>query len=135
LRWRFQVARWTCSRGPVGESERQIFFNALGIMLLIAAPVILATFAVAWFFRASNDRAPHWPDWAYSGRLEIIVWSFPALSVMFLGAVAWVGSQRLDPRQPLEGGQQGALEIDVVSLDWKWLFISIRKRSSQASTN
>ncbi len=110
-------------RGPVGESERQIFFNALSIMLLIAAPVISATFAVAWFFRASNDRAPHWPDWSYSGRLEFIVWSFPALAVMFLGAVAWVGSQRLDPRRPLAGGQAGALEIDVVSLDWKWLFI------------
>jgi cytochrome o ubiquinol oxidase subunit 2 len=50
---------------------------------------------------------------------------------MFLGAVAWVGSQALDPRRPLEGakqealegGKKSALEIDVVSLDWKWLFI------------
>jgi cytochrome o ubiquinol oxidase subunit 2 len=109
-------------RGPVGESERQIFFNALAIMLFIAVPVILGTFAVAFFFRASNESAPYWPDWCYSGRLEFIIWSVPALAVMFLGAVAWVGSHALDPRKPLEG-RPDTLEIDVVSLDWKWLFI------------
>jgi cytochrome o ubiquinol oxidase subunit 2 len=82
----------------------------------------LATLAFAWWFRASNTRARHLPTWSYSGRLELIVWSIPALVVFFLGGIAWIGSHLLDPARPLSSSAK-PLEIQVVSLDWKWLFI------------
>jgi len=56
------------------------------------------------------------------GRLELLVWAIPALVVLFLGGVAWVGSHDLDPAKPLDS-RVAPLEVDVVSLDWKWLFI------------
>jgi cytochrome o ubiquinol oxidase subunit 2 len=110
------------SHGPVDTSERLILFDSLAIMLAIVVPVILATLAVAWWFRASNTRAVYWPDWAFSGRLELIVWAIPALVITFLGGIAWFGSHALDPFRPLEGNAK-PLEVEVVSLDWRWLFI------------
>jgi cytochrome o ubiquinol oxidase subunit II len=108
--------------GPIGEAERTILLDALVIMLAIVVPTLLATLAFAWWFRASNSHARHLPTWAYSGRVELIVWSIPALVVFFLGGVAWIGAHELDPARPLDSRVK-PLEIQVVSLDWKWLFI------------
>jgi cytochrome o ubiquinol oxidase subunit 2 len=108
--------------GPVGEAERTILLDALTIMLAIVVPTLLAILAFAWWFRASNTHARHLPTWAYSGRIELIVWSIPALVVFFLGGVAWIGAHELDPARPLESSVK-PLEVQVVSLDWKWLFI------------
>jgi cytochrome o ubiquinol oxidase subunit 2 len=108
--------------GPVGQAERTILLNSLAIMLAIVVPVILATLAVAWWFRASNTRARYLPNFEYSGRIEIVIWSIPALVVFFLGGIAWIGSHDLDPARPLPSTHK-ALEVEVVSLDWKWLFI------------
>jgi cytochrome o ubiquinol oxidase subunit 2 len=108
--------------GPIGAADRSILLDALAIMLAIVVPTILATLAFAWWFRASNTRARHLPTWSYSGRIELIVWSIPALVVFFLGGIAWIGSHLLDPARPLSSGAK-PLEIQVVSLDWKWLFI------------
>ncbi len=91
-------------------------------MLAIVIPTMVATLVFAWWYRASNKRARYMPSFAYSGRLELIVWSIPALVVFFLGGIAWIGSHRLDPAQPLSANGR-SLEVDVVALDWKWLFI------------
>jgi cytochrome o ubiquinol oxidase subunit II len=109
-------------RGPVGAGERLILLDALSIMLLIVVPVIAATFYFAWKYRASNTKARYRPEWAYSGRLEFIVWGIPGLVILFLGGIAWIGAHDLDPARPLSS-KAAPLEIQVVSLDWKWLFI------------
>src|SRR6185437_10383411 len=75
-----------------------------------------------WWFRSSNARARYRPAFAYSGRLELIVWSIPALVIFFLGGVAWISAHQLDPARPLPT-EVAPLEVQVVSLDWKWLFI------------
>ena len=108
--------------GPVAAGERQILIDSLVIMLAIVVPTMVATLAFAWWFRASNTRARYLPDWAYSGRIELVVWSIPALVIMFLGGIAWIGSHELDPADPV-AGQASRCEVQVVSLDWKWLFI------------
>jgi cytochrome o ubiquinol oxidase subunit II len=109
-------------KGPIAVAERQILFNSLGIMLAIVIPTILATLGVAYWFRASNTRARYMPEFTYSGRLEILVWSIPAMTVLLVGGVAWVGSHDLDPRKPLASSVK-PVNVQVVSLDWKWLFI------------
>jgi cytochrome o ubiquinol oxidase subunit 2 len=109
-------------QGPVGIAERTILLNALAIMLAIVVPTILATLAFAWWFRESNSRARYLPDWAYSGRIELVVWAIPTLVILFLGGVTWIGSYDLDPARPLSSHVK-PLEVQVVSLDWKWLFI------------
>jgi cytochrome o ubiquinol oxidase subunit II len=108
--------------GPIASANRTILLDALAIMLAIVVPTLLATLAVAWWFRASNTRARRSLTLTYSGRIELIVWSIPALVVFFLGGIAWIGSHLLDPARPLPSSTK-PLEIQVVSLDWKWLFI------------
>ncbi len=109
-------------KGPIAIAERQILFNALGIMLAIVIPTILATLGVAAWFRASNQRARYRPDFEYSGRLEVLVWAIPAMTVILVGGVAWVGAHDLDPRKPMASTTK-PINVQVVSLDWKWLFI------------
>jgi len=108
--------------GPIGAAERTILFDSLVIMLAIVIPVIIATLWVAYRFRASNTRAPYWPTFTNSGRLELIIWSIPVLVIFFLGGLAWTSSFLLDPARPL-ASRSKPLEVEVVSLDWKWLFI------------
>ena len=94
-------------KGPVAAAERLILFNSLGIMLAIVIPTILATLGVAWWFRSSNSRARYLPSFEFSGRLEILVWSIPAMTVLLVGGVAWVGSHDLDPRKLLSSTGNG----------------------------
>src|SRR5271169_3769282 len=110
-------------QGPIAAAQRLLLFNATAIMLVVVVPVILATLAFAWWYRSSNTRATRSDDdRAYEGRLEFVVWSIPALVVILLGGVIWISAHELDPRAPIPGGAK-PLEVEVASLDWKWLFI------------
>jgi cytochrome o ubiquinol oxidase subunit II len=109
-------------QGPVASAEHLILINSTAIMLVVVVPVILATLAFAWWFRASNDRANRGSDKSYEGRIEFVVWSIPALTVILLGGVIWIGAHQLDPRAPI-AAKNKPVRVEVVSLDWKWLFI------------
>jgi cytochrome o ubiquinol oxidase subunit 2 len=109
-------------KGPIASAERLLLINSTAIMLVVVVPVILATLAFAWWYRASNPRASRSSDLAYEGRIEFVVWSIPALTVLLLGGVIWIGSHQLDPRAPI-AAKASPLRVDVVALDWKWLFI------------
>jgi cytochrome o ubiquinol oxidase subunit II len=109
-------------QGPIAAAEKTILIDSIGIMMAIVLPTIVAILAFAFWFRQSNSRATYLPNWAYSGRLELVVWSIPALTIILLGGVAWIGSHELDPAHPVDGTGP-PVTVQVVSLDWKWLFI------------
>jgi cytochrome o ubiquinol oxidase subunit II len=109
-------------KGPIAFAERQVLLNSLGIMLAIVIPVILATLGVAFWFRESNERARYRPNFIYSGRIEMLIWSIPAMTVFLVGGVAWVSSHDVSPRKPILSTVK-PLRVQVASLDWKWLFI------------
>jgi cytochrome o ubiquinol oxidase subunit 2 len=109
-------------QGPIGAAERLILINATVVMLAVILPVIVLTLGFAWWFRAGNARARYLPDWEYSGPVELVVWSIPALVVIFVGGMAWISTHDLDPSKPLASDNK-PIEIQVVALDWKWLFI------------
>jgi cytochrome o ubiquinol oxidase subunit 2 len=109
-------------QGPIGAADKTILIDSLAIMLAIVVPTIVAIFAFAFWFRASNAKARYLPHWAYSGRIELVVWSIPTLTIILLGGVAWIGAHQLDPAKPVEGSAK-PLTIQAVSLDWKWLFL------------
>src|SRR5262249_22973054 len=88
-------------KGPIAAAERLILFNSTGIMLAIVIPTMLATLGTAYWFRASNTRATYLPDFEYSGRLELLVWSIPIMTVILVGGVSWVSSYDLDPPKPI----------------------------------
>ena len=119
--------------GDIAAQQRDLILLATGLMLLIIIPVIALTLLFAWKYRASNPAAAavYAPEWHHSTRLEMVVWGAPLAIILVLGAVTWVTSHTLDPYRPLErlGPHRPIpagvrpLEVDVVALDWKWLFI------------
>ena len=108
--------------GPVGQAEKTILINSTAIMLAIIIPTMIATVAFAFWFRRGNAKAEYKPDWEYSGAIELVVWAIPALTIMLLGGIAWIGSHDLEPSKPLKSSNP-PLNVEVVSMDWKWLFI------------
>ena len=109
-------------KGPIAAAERLIMFNSTAIMLAIVIPTMIATLGTAYWFRASNKRARYLPDFEYSGRLELLVWSIPIMTVILVGGVAWVSTYDLDPPKAIASAEK-PVRIQVVALDWKWLFI------------
>ena len=108
--------------GPVGSAEKTILINSTAIMLAIIVPTMVATIAIAWWFRRGNGKATYMPDWEYSGAIEMVVWGIPLLTIMLLGGITWISSHDLEPSKPLNSPAK-PVEVQVVSLDWKWLFI------------
>jgi cytochrome o ubiquinol oxidase subunit 2 len=109
-------------QGPIGAAQLLLLINSTEIMLVVVVPVILATLGFAWWYRSSNPRASRASDESYEGRIEFVTWSIPALIVILLGGVIWIGSHQLDPRAPIPADTK-PLRVEVVALDWKWLFI------------
>jgi cytochrome o ubiquinol oxidase subunit II len=109
-------------QGPIGTAQLLLLINSTEIMLVVVVPVILATLGFAWWYRSSNARASRASDESYEGRIEFVTWSIPALIVILLGGVIWIGSHQLDPRAPIPADTK-PLRVEVVALDWKWLFI------------
>ncbi len=117
--------------GFIAREEAQLIVTSTVLMLLIIVPVIVLTLLFAWRYRASNRSAPHDPDWDHSTKLELVIWGAPLLIVIALGAVTWISTHQLDPYRPLDRldadrpvlSSVRPLEVQVVALDWKWLFI------------
>jgi len=109
-------------KGDIGAQEKTLLLTATGLMLLVVVPVIILTLWFAWKYRASNTKAKYDPKWSHSTAIEVVVWTIPCIIVGILAVLTWKSSHALDPYRPLQS-EVKPIEIDVVSLDWKWLFI------------
>ena len=108
--------------GPIGAAEKSIILFATGLMLIVVVPVIVLTLAFAWRYRASNSDAVYAPEWDHSRAIETVVWAVPCLVIAALGTVTWISTHELDPYRPIAAAAK-PIPVEVVSLDWKWLFI------------
>ncbi|MEG6508015.1 ubiquinol oxidase subunit II [Methyloligella sp. 2.7D] len=108
--------------GQIGVEERWIILIATCLMLIVVVPVIGMVFFFAWKYRETNTEAPYAPEWSHSNRIEAVIWLVPCLIIAALAVVTWISSHELDPYKPI-ASDQPPLQVDVVSLDWKWLFI------------
>lgn len=109
-------------KGIVGEQEKQLIIDAVLLMLIVVVPVIILTFVFAWKYRASNTKAKYDPTWHHSNTIEIICWGVPIAIITVLATITWRATHTLDPYRPLQVPEK-PITIEVVALDWKWLFI------------
>jgi len=117
--------------GDVAAQQRDLLVVSTALMLIVIIPVMALTIFFAWRYRQSNREARYEPDWDHSTHLELVIWAVPLLIIICLGAVTWMGTHLLDPYRPIgrvAAGKQltpdvRPLEVEVVALDWKWLFI------------
>jgi cytochrome o ubiquinol oxidase subunit II len=115
---------WTVldPKGQIGVDERSILIMATWLMLIVVVPVIVMTFVFAWKYRASNTRARYSPDWDRSTPVAAMMVLVPCVIVLCLGVITWRTTHELDPYRPIASDVE-PIEIEVVALDWKWLFI------------
>jgi len=116
--------------GMVAAQQGHLIVVSTLLMLLVIVPVMALTVLFAWRYRGSNSRAHYAPDWDHSTQLELVIWSAPLLIIIALGAVTWISTHTLDPYRPLQRAagmppvaSPKPLVVEVVALDWKWLFI------------
>ena len=109
-------------KGQIGIDEKNLIIIATVLMLIVVIPVIVMTLYFAWKYRDGQDQQIYAPKWAHSGKIEAAVWAIPIVIVIVLGVITWQSTQQLDPYKPLEGKGKH-LTVEVVSLNWKWLFI------------
>ena len=109
-------------KGQIGLEQRSLILTALGLMLLVVVPAIVMAFVFAIKYRASNTKATYSPNWSHSGKVELVVWSVPVLIIIFLATLTWKSTHALDPSKPIASDAK-TINIDVVAMDWKWLFI------------
>ena len=109
-------------KGQVAADEKSLIITATLLMLVVVIPVIFMTLYFAWKYRESNTSATYMPNWSYSHRIEAVVWAVPIAIILVLGTITWKTTHQLDPYKPLESSVK-PITIQVVSLDWKWLFI------------
>lgn len=117
--------------GDIAAQQSRLIAVSTVLMLLIIVPVIILTVLFAWRYRKSNTSAIYEPDWDHSTKLELVIWGAPLLIIIALGLLTWISTHLLDPYRPLQRIDAGRpvpigakpLEVQVVALDWKWLFI------------
>ncbi|AKZ65819.1 ubiquinol oxidase subunit II [Candidatus Palibaumannia cicadellinicola] len=109
-------------KGQIGLEQRSLIFTSLGLMLIVVVPAIIMAIIFAIKYRASNIKATYSPNWCSSTKIELIVWSIPILIIIFLAQLTWTSTHSLDPSKPI-ASKAKPINIQVVALDWKWLFI------------
>ncbi|HET7059701.1 MAG TPA: ubiquinol oxidase subunit II [Candidatus Saccharimonadales bacterium] len=111
------------SAGSVGEKERNLMLFALGLSLIVVIPVYILLFSFAWRYReGSKKKRKYSPELAGNWAVETVWWLIPTALITILSVVAWNSSHALDPYRPLASSKK-PMTIQVVALDWKWLFI------------
>lgn len=109
-------------KGSVGHEERRLMFFALALSIIVVVPVFAMLGWFAWRYRDTHPKkAKYEPDWDRNPFLESVWWLVPSILIVILSIVTWRSSHALDPYKSLAGKEP--LTVQVVALDWKWLFI------------
>lgn len=110
------------TKGFIGNSQRDLLYFAVLVMLIVVLPVFFLVFFISWRYREGNKKAKYLPNWASNKWLETIWWGVPIAIIGVLSVVTWQTSHSLDPYRPLEPSKE-PVQVQVVALQWKWLFI------------
>jgi cytochrome o ubiquinol oxidase subunit 2 len=114
-------------KGLIAAQQRDLLILTTLLGVVVVIPVFILTFGIVWKYRASNVAARYLPDWDHSNKLELVWWGLPLLIITVLAVVTWNSSHSLDPHRPLQASRE-PLTIQVVALDWKWLFLYPEER-------
>lgn len=109
-------------KGMIGLKERRLIVTASELMLIVVIPVFVFAWLFAWRYREGNGKAKHTPDWEHNYIAEYCWWGVPLVIIVILSIITWKSSYELSPFKPIQNGKE-PLKIQVVALEWKWLFI------------
>ena len=108
--------------GMVAAAQRRWLFEVLGLMAIVLVPIFIMTPLFAWRYRRGGS-GRYVPTWSFWWPLELLVWGVPLLIFMALAGLVMGAETRLDPYASLPGRSAATLDVEVVALNWKFLFI------------
>ncbi len=110
-------------QGPIAAVQRTHLLRATALILVAVIPVLVLVPLIALRYRRrAQSPAAYRPKWEFSPALETAMWGVPVIIVALLSFYLWKATHRLDPYSA-DFGEEPALLVQVVGLDWKWLFI------------
>jgi cytochrome o ubiquinol oxidase subunit II len=109
-------------KGFIALKEFRLIVISTFMMLIVVVPVFIMTVFFAWKYHADNTKSKYRPDEDQNHLAEIIWWGVPFIIIGVLGVITWKSCIELDPFKPLQMNNK-PLKIQVVALQWKWLFI------------
>jgi len=111
-------------QGQIGVEESSIILISFIMMLLVVIPVIVMTIFFSFKYNANKLNSQYSPQWSHSNKIELVIWSIPIIIIFFLANIAWKTTHFLDPKKSLVFfSTTSPINVDVIALDWKWLFI------------
>ncbi len=119
---RSENALLTHPKGIIARSQLNLISTNIFLMLIIVVPTFILLFVIAWKYRAKNGKAKYDPEQSTGVFGELILWIIPSIVIAVMIVITWKATHELDPYKPLES-EVKPLTIQVVALDWKWLFI------------
>ena len=100
------------------------------LSIFVVVPVFVMTFFIVWRYRADvaeEKGRDYKPNWDKNALIETIWWGIPCLIILVLAVVTWCSTHDLDPYKALDSSKK-PLKVQVVALQWKWLFIYPEQR-------
>lgn len=109
-------------KGYIALEERNLLLIIQAIMLLIVIPVYLFTFIFSWKYSAQHPESKYDPDLVDNRIAEYFWWGVPTVLTIIVAILTYIKTDQLDPYKPIPGNKPSKT-IQVVALQWKWLFI------------
>lgn len=112
-------------KGTIAIAEKILLLKVAFVMLLVLIPVYFMTFYFIYKYRASNKNAEaHYnPKFYHSTLIELVCWGIPLIAIGYFAYLTWTSSHELDPFRSVKQNGEKELVVEVVALDWRWLFI------------
>ncbi|MCM2130084.1 cytochrome c oxidase subunit II [Larsenimonas rhizosphaerae] len=107
--------------GPVADAQRQHLWLVIALVMIVVLPVFILTPWLVWRYRYKSQ-ATYRPRWSFSLWVDVLIWGVPVVIVALLSVALWKNTINLDPYKPI-ASDKPPLRIQVIGLDWKWLFI------------
>lgn len=109
-------------KGPIAAAQKDLILITVIICAVIAIPVFIITGLIVWRYRdRPNRKAAYKPNWEHSTKLELVWWGIPIVAIAILAVITVNYTYKLEPSTAIKSEKE-PIEIQVTSLDWKWLF-------------
>jgi cytochrome o ubiquinol oxidase subunit 2 len=112
--------------GYIADTQSTILWGFLVFVAIVGAIMISAFLIVAFRYKEGTTRT-YKPEWTADKVVGIVGWGVPLLAIIGISIMIWITAHQVDPYRPITAAAK-PITIQVVALQWKWLFIYPNER-------
>lgn len=107
--------------GYIADVQSKLLWGVVVFAAVVGSIMIGGFFFVVFHYR-EGKRATYTPEWSAGPLLQSVGWGSLMVVIALISVVLWVTAHDVDPYRPI-ASDKAPLNIQVVALRWKWLFI------------